>query len=125
MTRSGYAGGSGPARLPATITAGGRTRELAWHAIDKPHSGITAAIMEHVLDNWVIRGIRTDALGRQSMCYLALAPQLGKMVRVAVSMDDNCIITAFPDDAATRHWNQGNLSYFVRHYQDLEERVAS
>ena len=81
--------------------------------------------MEHVLDNWVIRGIKTDALGRQSMCHLAFAPQLEKMVRVAVSMDDNRIITAFPDDAATKHWNEGNLSYFVRHYQDLEERVAS
>ena len=81
--------------------------------------------MEHVLDNWVIRGIKTDALGRQSMCHLAFAPQLEKMVRVAVSMDDNRIITAFPDDTATKHWNEGNLSYFVRHYQDLEERVAS
>ncbi|MCY3637944.1 MAG: hypothetical protein OXG80_02480 [Chloroflexi bacterium] len=125
MTRNGNIAGGGSNRLPATIKSGAITRELTQHAIDKPHHGITAAIIEHVLDNWVIRGIKTDALGRQSMCYLAFAPQLGKTVRVAVSMDGSRIITAFPDDAATGHWNKGNLSYFVKRYQNLEVRDAS
>ena len=111
--------------LPETITAGGITRTVSGHAIHDTHEGITAEIIEFVLENWVIRGVKTDADGRQSLCYWAFVPQLEKMVRVAVSMDDTTIITAFRDTAATRHWNEGNLSYFVRHYQDLEERVAS
>ena len=123
--RSEMPQGSDNERLPETITAGERTRAVSGHAIHDTHEGITAEIIEFVLDNWVIRGVKTDADGRQSLCYWAIVPQLEKMVRVVVSMDDTTIITAFRDTAATRHWNKGNLSYFVRHYQDLEERVAS
>ena len=45
-----------------------------------------------------------------------------EMVRVAVSMDDERIINAFPDRTATRHWNKGNSGYFAHVYEDLEVR---
>ena len=88
--------------------------------LDKTHEGITPERVEHTLDNWVVRGIRTSADGRQSRVYLAFEPQLSKMVRVVVSMDDKVIVTAFPDQAATTHWNERNIDYFRRHYQNLE-----
>ncbi len=47
------------------------------------------------------------------------------MLRVAVSLDDELIITAFPDRTATGHWNKGNLDYFDRTYQSLEVRDES
>ena len=40
-------------------------------------------------------------------------------------MDDKVIATAFPDRAATTHWNKKNIDYFRRHYQNLEVRDAS
>ena len=40
------------------------------------------------------------------MCYLAFVPGMMEMVRLAVSMDDERIINAFPDRTATRHWNK-------------------
>ncbi len=40
-------------------------------------------------------------------------------------MDDKVIVTAFPDQAATTHWNKKNIDYFRRYYQNLEVRDAS
>ena len=68
----------------------------------------------------MIRGVRTEEGGRQSMCYLAFVPGMTAMVLLAVSMADNRIINAFPDRTATRHWNRGNTGYFAHVYGDLE-----
>ena len=125
MTRNGYVAGSGSSRLPAAITAGGKTRAVSRHARDDTHIGITAEVIEFVLENWAIRGIKTDADGRQSLCYWAYAAELEKMVRVAVSMDDTTIITAFRDTPATRKWRNLDLAYFDRKYRRLEVRDAS
>lgn len=122
---NGYAAGSGSSRLPATITAGGRTRAVSRHMMDETHRTITAERVRHVLENWVIRGIKTESNDRQSLCYWAFVPGLGNMVRVAVSMDDSLIITAFQDRVATRNWNRGDRAYFVRHFRNLEVRDAS
>ena len=111
-------------RLPQTITAAGKVRTVSQHMRDFPHSGITAERVEHVLDHWLVRGIRTELDGSQSWCYLAFVYGMDEMVRVAVSMDDETIITAFRDRTATRHWNRGNQDYFIRNYQNLEERDA-
>ncbi len=86
--------------------------------------GITARRVAHVLDHWVMPGIRTERDGSQSRAYMAFVPGLDGMVRVAVSMDDELIITAFRDRTATSHWNKGNRDYFVRNYEGLEERNA-
>ena len=110
---------------PETITAGGRTRTVSRHILEETHRGITPERVEYALENWVVRGIRTGADGRQSWVYLAFESRLSKMVRVAVSMDDTVIVTAFPDQAATTHWNRRNIDYFRRHYRNLEVRDAS
>lgn len=47
------------------------------------------------------------------------------MMRVAVSIDDETVITAFPDGSATNKWNKGNLDYFAKRYQNLEMRDES
>lgn len=112
-------------QLPETITAGERTRAVSRHMKGRRDRDITAEQVKHVLENWVIRGIRTDRYGRQSRAYFASVPGLREMVRVAVSMDDRRVITAFPDRTATTHWNRGELDYFIRNYRNLEQRNAS
>ena len=89
---------------------------------EAPHPGITAERVAHVLEHWLIRGVRTERDGSQSRCYLAFVPGLDQMVRVAVSMDDEKIVTGFRDRGATRSWNKKNREYFVTSYRDLEER---
>ena len=111
--------------LPETITAGGRTRLVTRHLRNDPHEEIDTKRVEHVLENWLVRGIRREPDGRLSWSYLAFVHGLEEMVRVVVSMDDERIITAFPDRTATRHWNGGNRDYFARTYLILEERNAS
>jgi hypothetical protein len=93
--------------------------------LDSPHLGVTDEHVSHVLEHWRLRGIRTSANGRQSWGYLAFVPGLEEMVRVAVSLDDELVISAFQDRTATRHWNNGNRDYFVRTYQNMEERDAN
>ena len=44
------------------------------------------------------------------------------MVRVAVSVDDEIVISAFRDRNATTQWNRGNHSYFASKYSNLEIR---
>ena len=92
----------GHRKMPETITAGGRTRTVTQYMRNHPHLGITAKRVENVLENWLIRGIRTESDGRQSRCYIGVVPGLDEMVRVAVSMDDERIISAFQDRTATR-----------------------
>ena len=111
-------------QLPQTISAGGKIRLVSQHLRNDPHPGITAERIERVLEHWVISGIHTGRDGSQSCCYMAFVPGLDEMVRVAVSMDDEVIITGFRDRTATRHWNRGNRDYFNRNYQNLEERDA-
>ena len=75
-----------PERLPPSITAGGKTRIVTQYLRDNARPGITAHRIVRVLEYWVIKGVRTEEGGRQSMCYLAFVPVMTEMVRVAVSM---------------------------------------
>ena len=111
--------------LSASITAGGKTRIVTQYLQDNARPGITADRIVPILERWVIRGVRTEEGGRQSMCYIAFVSGVTEMVRVAVSMDDERIINAFLDRTATRHWNKGNTGYFARVYEDLEVRDES
>ena len=116
-------GGSEAAQqLPASIETDGKTRRVTQHLRDNARPGITAQRVAHVLEHWLIRGVRTEQGGRQSACFIAFVPGMAEMVRVAVSMDDERIINAFPDRTATRHWDRGNRSYFTRVYGELEVR---
>ena len=108
-----------------SITAGGRTLQLTAHADrQRKERRITEAQIEHVLNNWILRGVHAEADGRQSVVHFAYVPAHAKLIRVAVSMDGERITTVLPDRTATRNWNSMNLDYFNR-YQDLEERDAS
>ena len=111
-----------PERLPPSITAGGKTRIVTQYLQDNARPGITAHRIICVLEHWVVRGVRTEEGGRHSMCYLAFVSGMAEMVRLAVSMDDERIINAFPDRTATRHWNKSNTGYFARVYGGLELR---
>ena len=108
--------------LPPSIIAGGKTRVVTQYLRENARPGITAYSIVRVLDHGVIRGVRTEEGGRGSMCYMSFVPGMMEMVRVAVSMDDERIINAFPDRTATRHWNKGNTDYFARVNGDLEVR---
>ena len=110
-------------RLPDTITAGGRTRAVSRHIRDRPHPGITAERVRHALENWILRGLRIDEHGGESTCYIGPAPGIRGMIRVAVSPDDEKIITAFADQGATRALRRGDDDYFDMDYEDWEKRL--
>ena len=115
----------GSRRLPRTITSGGRTRELTHHARNEVHPGVTAKRVERVLENWTIRGICKDSRGRPAVVHWGFVPGLRQMIRVAISMDDERIITAYQDRNATTSWKNEKRAYFVKRCQSLEERNAS
>ena len=104
------------------LGSGGRIRSVSRHMIDDPHPGVTREVVAEVLDNWTVKGIRTDPAGRQSWSYLAHVQGLGALVRVVVSMDDATIVSAFRDKGATQAWKRGDRSYFERRYQGMEVR---
>ena len=79
-------------------------------------------MVSQVLDNWVVRGIRTAPDGEQSWNYYAFVPGRNSMLRMAVSLDDERIVSAFPDEGTTKAWHRGDLGYFRRHLAAVEER---
>ena len=105
-----------------TLTAGGKTRTVTDHVINNRHLRVTRRMIAHVLDNWVIRGIHTTPDGEPSWNYYALVPGRTSMLRVAVSLDDERIVAAFPDEGATKAWKRGDLEYFRRRLAEVEER---
>ena len=106
-----------------TIVAGGKRRWLTRHFLDnlrnKRRPEVTLERVVYVLDNWVIRGVHTE---RQSMNYVAFVPEVDTVIRVAVSLDDKEIVTAYPDRTAKNHLNRGNLAYFTKKLADMEVR---
>lgn len=108
--------------LPETITAAGVTRWLTRHLRETTHAGITADRIQHVLENWVLRGICTDSEGNVAMTYWGFVPGRSAMLRVPVSLDDQEIITAVFDEGASGRVRQEGLSWFRRRCRDLEVR---
>ena len=106
--------------LPGSITAGGKARTTTQHLRNSARPEVTAPRIERVLDGWIMRGIQ-EIGGRESMNYMAFVPGIKDLFRVAVSMDDQRIITAFVDRTATRNWNKGNRDYFREKYRQWEE----
>jgi len=111
-------------RLPVTVSVVGRTLAVSQHLQNDPHPGITAKRIEHVIEHWVIRGNCIDSRGSRTITYWGFAPDLRRLVRVAVSLDGQRIVTAYPDRTATAHWSRGLSDYFTGRCQDLEERDA-
>ncbi len=112
------------AELPETLTVGGIQREITFHLRQQAviRREITAERLAHVLDNWVIRGVRYDKDGIPSMAYLGWVEYRGveRLMRVGVSMDDRRIATAFLDSTATDNLNDGDIEYFQQNYERLE-----
>ena len=106
-----------------TIVAGGKRRRLTQHMLDhlrgSKRKEITRERVAYVLDNWVIRGVHIE---RQSMNYLAFVPEVDTVIRVAVSLDDKEIVTAYADRTAKSNLNRGNLAYFTKKLADMEVR---
>ena len=115
------------AALPDTLNAGGITRLVTAHLQRQAvsiHDEITLERLISVLNNWVVRGIRHDCRGRQSIAFLGWIAYGGgrRLMRVAVSIDDQRIISAFLDTTATEKLNSGDMEYFQRNYEGLEVR---
>ncbi len=108
--------------LPETITAGGVTRWLTRHLRDHPRSGVTAGRIQHVLENWVARGICTDDNGSVTMTYWGFIPGRDMMLRVPVSLDDAEIVAAHFDQWATRRIAETGRPWFQGRCRDLEVR---
>ena len=111
--------------LPETITAGGVTRWLTRHLREDPDDGVTANRIQHVLENWVVRGICTDNNGSVTVTHWGFVPGRNAMLRVPVSLDNDEIISAHFDGSAARRVRQQGLPWFQRHCQDVEVRSAS
>ena len=113
-------------RLPQNLTAGGKTREVTAHlqqrATERPE--LTAGRITAVLEHWVIRGIKTGKDGERSIAYLGWIEYQGRrrLMRVAVSMDDQRLPTATLDHLATSKYLKGDMDYFNPNYADLESR---
>ena len=111
-------------RLPETITAGGVTRWLTGHLRENPRAGVTAARIQHVLENWVVRGICTDDKGSVTTTYWGFVPGRDMMLRVPVSLDDTEIVSAHFDRWATRRIAEAGRPWFQQRCRDLEVRGA-
>lgn len=111
-------------QLPASITAGGKTRWLTKHAQERVHEGVTEQRIKHVLENWVVRGICRAESNREAIVYWGFVPGRKGMLRVPVSLDDEEIITATFDEGAARRVGQEGQPWFRRRCRDLEVRDA-
>ena len=115
------------ADLPPTLTVGGVQRELTIHLQQQSemvHNEITLERLTDVLNNWVVRGIRQDRDGRRSIAFLGWIEHRGgrRLMRVAISIDNRRIISAFLDRKATEKLNSGDMDYFQRNYERVEVR---
>lgn len=105
-----------------SITAGGCARQLTEHSIVKMRERhISEAHIAYVLDNWVLRGIENRPGREPTYVHFAYVPELERMLKVVISIDDARIVTVHPDRNATKAWRTGRREYFTMKYQDLEE----
>ena len=111
--------------LPEAITAGGVTRWLTRHLRINPRVEVTADRIQHVLENWVVRGICTSGRGGETITYWGYVPGRDEMLRVPVSLDDTEIITAHFDEYAALRIEDEGRPWFQRRCRELEVRDGS
>ena len=108
-----------------TLVAGGKRRLLSRHMQADLRNNerpiVTRERVAYVLENWKVRGIDTKA-DRDGMVYLAFVPEVNKGIRVVVSLDDKSIVSAYPDNKATKKLPAGNYAYYARKLQQMEVR---
>ena len=96
---------------------------MTLHAIDRMREyDITEDYVAYVLNSWQLRGIDFTLDREPSYVYFAYIPERGRVLKVAVSIDDERIATTHFDRSATNALRRGARGYFLRKYQDLEER---
>ena len=83
---------------------------------------IAEADVAYVLNNWQLRGVDITLDREPSYVYFAYIPEHTKVLKVAVSIDDERIVTTHFDTRATKDLRRGTRNYFLRKYRDLEER---
>ena len=83
---------------------------------------IAEADVAYVLNNWQLRGVDITLDREPSYVYFAYIPEHAKVLKVAVSIDDERIVTTHFDTRATKDLRRGTRNYFLRKYHDLEER---
>lgn len=108
--------------LPETITAAGVTRWLTRHVRENPRAGVTADRIQHVLENWLVRGVCTDNNGSVTITYWGFVPGRDMMLRVPVSLDHTEIVAAHFDRWATRRIAETGRPWFQQRCRDLEVR---
>ena len=117
------------AELPSILTVGGIQREITFHLRQQAEkrSEITVQNLATVLHNWVVRAVRYDESRRPSVVHFGWVEHNGvqRLMRVAVSMDNQRIPTAFVDTSATAALHNGYLDYFQRNYEQVEMRDES
>ena len=113
-----------PNLLPETLTANGIVRRLTYHARRKALEGITADGIQYVLEHWWARGICVDSKNSTTMTYRGVPPGWNAMLRVAVSPDDQRIVTAHRDYKAARRLEDAGRPWFAGRCRDLEVRDA-
>lgn len=111
--------------LSETVTANGITRRLTNHARDKAADEVTAAGIQYVLEHWQARGICVDSRNSTTITYWGIPPGENAMLRVAISLDDQRIITAHRDHKAARRLADEGRPWFAGRCRDLEVRDAS
>ncbi len=106
-----------------TLDAGGKRRHISLHLLNDLRNNrreeITRERVAYVLDNWTIRGVNIE---HQTMNYLAFVPEVDTVIRVAVSLDDSRIVTAYPDRTAAIHLSRGTFAYFTNKLANMEVR---
>ena len=114
-----------PNLLPETLTANGIVRRLTNHARDKAADDVTADGIQYVLEHWQARGICVDGQNSTTTTYWGIPPGGNAMLRVAVSLDDQRIVTAHYDHKAARRLEDAGRPWFAGRCRDLEVRDAS
>ena len=121
--------------LPEKITVVGVTRLVAKHFHDRATPGhklyrkeVTEARIKRVLEHWTAKGICKDSSGRYSNTYWGFVKgQSGKdhLMRVAVSLDDQTLVTGYYDDGALGRcegWPTETKDWFEKRCLEWEVR---
>ena len=87
-------------------------------------NGIAEAAIQSVLENWTARGICEDSRGSVTYTYWGSVVGRNSLLRVAVSLDDERIVTAHYDRSAAGRLTANDLPWFMQRCRELEIRDA-
>ncbi|MCY4578727.1 MAG: hypothetical protein OXD31_06725 [Chloroflexi bacterium] len=104
--------------LPETITAGGKSRTVDPHLQQRANQrpDVTAANIQEVINNWLVRCISTDSDDNEGISYWGWisSESDSRVMHVVVSLDDERYVTAHRDRRALRALRKGTRGYFEK-----------